>query len=139
MKISNYDPVLSATTIPSMPADVFRTLICGPSNSGKRNILLHMLHRLLVFDKIVLYSKNLHQKKYQAHLDYFAKNIDPKVGYQVIEAPGGRDDIIPLVELPAENQKIVVFDDLVCGKNQNDIINYFINGRQRNCSIIYLT
>jgi len=40
MKIPNYDSNLSATTgykqgHPSMPADVFRMLICGPSNSGK--------------------------------------------------------------------------------------------------------
>ena len=45
MKIPNYDSNLSATTgykqgHPSMPADVFRILIYGPSNSGKTNILL---------------------------------------------------------------------------------------------------
>ena len=122
-----------------MGADVFRMLICGPSNSCKTNILLHMLYTLLEFDKIFLYSKNLNQNKYQALLHDFAENIDLKFGYQVIEAPGGRDDNIPLGELPAENQKIVVFDGLVCDKNQNDIINYFINGQHRNCSVIYLT
>ena len=106
-------------------------LICGPSNSGKTNILLHMLYKQLEFDKIFLYSKNLHQNKYQALLDDFTDNIDPQVGYQVIEAPGGGDDIIPLEELPADNQKIFVFDDLVCDKNQNNIIKYFIN-----CSVI---
>jgi len=68
-------------------------------------------------------------------LQDFASNIDP--GYEVIEAPG--DEIIPLEELPVENQKIAVFDDLVCESNQNSIINYFINGRHRNCSVIYLT
>ena len=65
------------------------------------------------------------------------KKINPQVGYDVIEANG--DEIIPLEELPADNQKIVVFDDLVCEKNQNSIINYFINGRHRNCCVIYLT
>ena len=49
------------------------------------------------------------------------------------------DEIIPLEELPVDNQKIVVFDDLVCEKNQNDIINYFINGRHKNCCVIYLS
>ena len=38
-----------------------------------------------------------------------------------------------------DNQKIVVFDDLVCESNKNSIINYFINGRHRNCGVIYLT
>lgn len=41
MKILNYDPEFSNTNDykqghPCMPADVFRMLICGPSNSGKQ-------------------------------------------------------------------------------------------------------
>ena len=121
----------------SMPADIFRMLIFGPSNSGKTNILLHMLNELLEFDKVFLFSKNLHQNKYQALLQDFAENINPKVGYQVIEAPG--DEIFLLDELPPDNSKIVVFDDLVSEKNQDEIIKYFICGRNRNCSVIYLT
>jgi len=141
MKIPDYDRAFSKSSYmqghPCMPADVFRMLICGPSNSGKTNILLHMLYKLLVFDKIYLFSKNLHQNKYQVLLKDFAKRINPKVGYEAIEASG--DEIIPLEELPVDNQKIVVFDDLVYESNQNSIINYFINGRHRNCCVIYLT
>ena len=122
-----------------MPADVFRMLICGPSNSGKTNTLLHVLYELLEYDKIYLFSKNLHQNKYQDLLQYFAEKINthPNVGYEVIKARG--DEIIPLEELPVDTQKIVVFDDLVCEKNQNDIINYFFNGRHKNCCVIYLS
>jgi len=112
-------------------------LICGPSNSGKTDTLLHMIYELLEFDKIYLISKNLQQNKYQDLLQKFDKEINPKVGYEVIEAHG--DEIIPLEELPVDNQKIVVFDDLVCESNQNSIINYFINGRHRNGCVIYLT
>ena len=54
-----------------MPADTFRMLICGPSNSGKTNILLHMLYKLLAYDKIYLCAKNLHQDKYQYMIDDF--------------------------------------------------------------------
>ena len=84
MKIPNYDSNFSATTgykqgHPSMPADVFRMLICGPSNSGKTNILLHMIYKLLEFDKVYLFSKKLHQNKYEALLRDFASNIDPDV------------------------------------------------------------
>ena len=141
MKIPNYDPGSSESNYmqghPCMPADVFRMLICGPSNSGKTNTLLHMLYELLEYDKIYLFSKNLHQNKYQNLLQEFAEKYNPKVGYDIIEAYG--DEIIPLEELRADNQKIVVFDDLVCEKNQNDIINYFINGRHKNCCVIYLS
>ena len=63
MKIPNYDPVLKELGSdyiqghPCMPADVFRMLICGPSSSGKINILLHMLYELLAYDKVYLFSK----------------------------------------------------------------------------------
>ena len=112
MKIPNYDPGSSKSNYkqghPCMPADLFRMLICGPSNSGKTNTLLHMLYELLEYDKIYLFSKNLHHNKYQSLLQEFAEKYNPKV---IIEAYG--DEIIPLEELRADNQKIVVFDDLV--------------------------
>ena len=71
MKIPNYDPdFLTATYYkqghPCMPTGVFQMLICGPSNSGKTSILLHMLYNLLEYDKVYLFSKNLHQTKYRA-------------------------------------------------------------------------
>ena len=37
------------------------------------------------------------------------------------------------------NPKMVIFDDYVCEKNQNDIINYFIQGRHKNYCVIYLS
>ena len=59
MKIPNYDPGFSKSKYkqddPCMPTDVFQVLICGPSNSGKTNTLLHMLHELLEYDKIYLF------------------------------------------------------------------------------------
>lgn len=124
MKIPNYYPEFSTTNDykqghPCTPADVFRMLICGPSNSGKTNTLLHMIYKLLEFDKVYRFSKN-HQNKYQAPLHDFAANIDPVTGYEVIEAP--EDEIIPLKELPIDS-----------------IVNYFINGRHRKYSVIYLT
>ena len=141
MKIPNYDPSFSESSYkqgrPCMPADVFRMLICGPSNSGKTNILLHMLYELLEFDKIYLFSKNLHQNKYQALLQDFAEKNQPQGWLRGHRGP--QDEIIPLEELPVDNQKIVVFVDLVCESNQNSIINYFINGRHRNGCVIYLT
>ena len=86
-----------------MLADFFRMLICGPSNSGKTNILMKMIYFLLEFDKIYLFSKNLNQNKYQNLLQDFAEQINPKVGYEVIEAYS--DEIIPLEEFPVDNQK----------------------------------
>ena len=43
----------------------FRTLIIGPSDSGKTNTLLHLINNFHPIDKIYLYAKDTDEKKYQ--------------------------------------------------------------------------
>ena len=49
------------------------------------------------------------------------------------------DKIIPVNEMDSAAQKVIIFDDYICEKIQNDVINYFIQGRQKNCCVIYLS
>ena len=121
-----------------MPNDTFRMLICGNSGSGKTNLLYHMLiEPLLYCDKIYLYAKNLEQEKYQ-NLMKEMNEASEEAGYNVMEV--SNDAIIPITHLPYENnQKITIFDDYVCEKNQREIVDYFIQGRHKNCSVIYLS
>ena len=65
------------------------------------------------------------------------KPISDEVGYDVIEV--SNDEIIPVQNLDSDSQKIVIFDDFVCDKNQKPLIDYFIRGRHKNCSVIYLS
>ena len=111
-------------------------LFCGPSCSDKTNTLMHMIYNLLYYDKIFLYAKNLEQSKYQNLLNIF-EPISNDVGYDIIEA--SNDQIIPVSELTDDNQKLVIFDDFVCEKNQKPLIDYFIRGRHKNCSVIYFS
>ena len=137
MKIPNYDieDVVSnfRQLYDLMPDRCFRLLICSPSGSGKRNLLMHMIYNLLYFDKIYLYAKNLDQSKYQHLMDVF-KPISDEAGYEA-----SNDEIIPVNDLDSESQKMVIFDDFVCDKNQKPLVNYFIRGRHKNCSVIYLS
>ena len=120
-----------------MPNDTFRMLICGNSGSGKTNLLLHMLLSLLCYDEIFPYAKNLDQEKYQILIDEMNK-ISKELGFDVITI--SNDKIIPIKDLGYEdNQKLVIFDDYVCKKNQREIVDYFIQGRHKNCSVIYLS
>ena len=119
-----------------MPNQCFRMLLCGPSFSGKTNTLMHMIYNLLYFDKVYLYAKNLEQSKYQNLMNMF-QPISNEVGYDVIEA--SNDEIIPVEDLDGDSQKIVIFDDYVCDKNQKPLVDYFIRGRHKNCSVIYLS
>ena len=120
-----------------MPHNTFRMLIAGPSGSGKTNTLMHILQEpLILFDKLFLYAKNLDQGKYVDLTKRFNR-ISKQVGYCGIEC--SNDNIIPVSELDSESQKVVVFDDFVCDKNQKPLVDYFIQGRHKNCSVIYLS
>ena len=163
MKIPNYDGTPNSNNKYKqlhsfMPDSCFRMLICGNSGSGKTNVLIHMLRApLIYYDKLYLYSKNLEQKKYQDFIKLLEKTARKiKVPLDdILEV--SNDDIIDLDEIEVhedsralpecsplgssvnESQKVVIFDDYICERNQNDIIKYFIGGRHKNCCVIYLS
>ena len=143
MEIPNYDSTgdldkKCKQLFPYMPSDTFRMLICGNSGSGKTNLLYHMLIKpLLYYDEIYLYARNLEQDKYQ-NLIQKMRELSSKLGYEILHV--SNDEITPVSEMDYEdNQKLVIFDDYVCDKNQRQLIDYFIQGRHKNCSVIYLS
>ena len=143
MEIPNYDTNTKNKKFKQcysyMPNDTFRMLICGNGGSGKTNLLYHMLIETLIYDdKIYLYAKNLEQEKYQNLMNLMKEASNEKAGYKIMEI--SNDEILPITHIPYEdNHKIIIFDDYVCEKNQREIVDYFIQGRQKNCSVIYLS
>ena len=123
-----------------MPNDTVRMLICGNSRSGKTKLLYHILiEPLLYYDEIHLYAKNLEQEKYQNLMNKM-NELSRGSGYDYDIMTVSNDKIIPIKDLDYEdNQKLVIFDDYVCEKNQREIVDYFIQGRHKNCSVIYLS
>ena len=120
-----------------MPDKPFRMLICVPSGCGKTNLLLNILLKPLIqYDRIYLYSKSLEQKKYE-HLRKRLEEVSDQVGYDVMEC--SNDEVEHLEDLPIHNQKLIIFDDFICEKNQDRLIEYFIRGRNKNCSVINLS
>ena len=142
MEIPNYDSKSNKRNsykrlYQYMPDDTFRMLIYGGSGSGKTNLLYHMLMKPLVYyDQIHLYAKNLEQEKYKNMIKEI-DGISQKVGYDVLVC--SNNEIAPVENMENEAQKIVIFDDFVCEKNQKPLIDYFIRGRHKNCSVIYLS
>ena len=68
MKIPNYDTNTKENSkkINNIFDEDFRLLIAGESRCGKTNTLMHILRQPLVYyDKIYIYSPNLHQEKIQ--------------------------------------------------------------------------
>ena len=143
MEIPNYDSLNEKThnykqLYEFMPDRCFRLLIAGPSGIGKTCLLYHILMKpLLYYDQIHLYAKNLDQPRYQDMIKIFS-DISQSIGYDALVC--SNDEIVP-VENIMENEamKIIIFDDYVCDKNQKPLIDYFIRGRHKNCSVIYLS
>ena len=143
MEIPNYDSFNDKTNsykqlYDYMPDNTFKMLISGNSGSGKINLLYHMLMKPLVYyDQIHLYAKNLEQEKYQNMIKSF-DDISRSIGYDALVC--SNDEIVPVENImESEAQKIVIFDDFVCEKNQKPLIDYFMRGRHKNCSAIYLS
>ena len=144
MKIPNYEKKETSNNFKQLydyiPDRYFRMLICGKSGCGKTNTVLHMLIKpLIYYDKIYLYSKNLEQEKY-ALLSKTLERIAEENKIPIDEIfHSSNEEIIPISEMEDTIQKVLIFDDYVCEKNQKDIINYFIQGRHKNCCVIYLS
>ena len=74
---------------------------------------MHMISKLLFFEKIYLFSKNPKQPKYEQLLKTF-DTISEECGDDVVEV--SNDEIIPVDELNDDNQKIFILMTLLVKK-----------------------
>ena len=65
----------------------------------------------------------MEQEKYR-HMIETMNDISDQVGYDIMHR--NNDDIKPGNSLESDAQKIVIFDDFICDKNQTPLIDYFI-------------
>lgn len=114
---------------PLLPFSI-RCIIAGPSNCGKTNVVFNLLFdpNGLRFENVYIFSKSLHQPKYQ-----FLKSVLPKeIGYFVFD-----ENIQVLSPKEAKKHSVMVFDDIACEKH-NNIRNYFTMGRHNNIDSFYI-
>ena len=101
---------------------------------------MHLLFKSLVYyDKIILYAKNLEQHYYQELTRRFEK-IAEKLGADIEDLQVSNQEVEDLDNVPNNGQKIVIFDDYICSQqDQSSIAKYFIGGRHKKVSVIYLS
>ena len=59
------------------------------------------------------------------------RELSMNLGYEILHV--SNDWVTPVTEMDYEdNQKLVIFDDYVCDRNQRQLIDYFIQGRHKN-------
>lgn len=115
-----------------MLPNTIRGIICGPSNCGKTNVMLSLLESThgVRFENVYVYSKSLHQPKYQ-YLEKLFGLIDD-IGYYTFS---DNCAIVPPSE--ALPNSIFIFDDIACDK-QDAIREYFAMGRHSKVDCFYL-
>lgn len=110
-----------------------RSIICGPSNCGRTNVIVSLLESPngLRFENVYIYSKSLFQPKYM-YLKTMLSSIKG-IGLYMFSS---NDSVISLENVKPNS--IFIFDDVVCGK-QDNIRTYFCMGRHKSVDCFYLS
>lgn len=144
-----------------LPKHPFRLLISGASGTGKTNLLLNFIYDYLEFDNLFVCAKDMYEPKYAKLKENYTmfEGVDldemirkypkkkKKVMLELFEKFGQKGtlfssdtkDFITVDDLDPSCRNVVVFDDCVTDKDQRSIEDFFIRGRKKNASIIYLS
>lgn len=137
--VRNIDNIVSSNRLQikrhgSLLPNSIRCIIAGPSNCGKTNLLISLIESEngLSFENIYIYSKTLQQEKYE-YLESLLKPIK-HIGYFKFTSS---DQVIHPND--ARKNSLIIFDDVICERKQDNIKNFFCLGRHRNIDCFYLT
>ena len=110
----------------------FRMLIVGNSGSGKTSTLLNLIYNMSdTFEEIIIVCKSKSEPLYE----YLEDKYKDK-GIKIIEFKDGLPDIDSFNK---EQQRLLIYDDLINEKDQRAICESFIRARKKNCSLCYLS
>jgi Cdc6-like AAA superfamily ATPase len=120
----------------------FRMVIVGASGAGKTQLVVHILSKMRnTFANVYIYTKNADEPIYQYLVEKIPSGLVIKEGLdEVPTLTKTKDGIVKGFE-KADEQSLVIFDDLVLEKDQSRIEQMFIRGRKiaGGISIMYLT
>jgi len=113
----------------------FRSLVVAPSGSGKSNFITNLISLFCkgkgTFDSIFIFCKSRDEPLYQ-FLGDKSKGL--------IEVHEDLEKLPALNELKPSEQTLIIFDDMVTDLKKHPIISeYFIRGRKRGASIMFLS
>ena len=112
----------------------FRCLIAGNSGSGKTGTVLNLIYNMPdTFEEIIICCKSKHGPLYQFLEDKYSKDKSIKIMEFAKNGPPDIDN------MDREQQRLLIYDDLINEKDQTAICESFIRARKKNCSLCYLS
>lgn len=113
-----------------------RCLIVGSSGSGKTTLIWNIITKnWLSFKKLYIFSKSIDQPAYET-LKNMYNDIQEELGEEIAYFYNNCEDIISVDE--CEPNSLIIFDDCIL-EQQSPIKEYFVRGRHKNISCIYLS
>lgn len=116
-----------------------RCLIVGTSGCGKTNLLLNFIYNRngVTFKHLYVFSRSIEQPAYKELRTHYNR-VEKKLGKENKIAFFFADcnDLVPLDECQPDS--LVVFDDCLLD-DQSKIKDYFIRGRHKHISCVYLS
>jgi len=120
----------------------FRMVIVGASGAGKTQLVVHILSKMRnTFANVNIYTKNKDEPIYQWLEEKIPSGLTIKEGLDELPTlQKNKDNIVKGFE-KADEQSLVIFDDLCLERDQSKIEQMFIRGRKiaGGISIMYLT
>lgn len=118
----------------------FRMVVTGITGSGKTNAVMSVIKKINAFDKIMIYSKLLHEPLYADFIDT-VQEVEKKTGSTILTTSNELADLPPPDSLSKENNNLLVVDDMIKEdpKLLGKVVAYYIYGRKHNCSVIFIT
>lgn len=111
----------------------FRMCVVAPSGTGKTNFLLNLLRVFSqgkgTFTDISIITRNKDEPLY----NYLVGEHDQ------IQVKEGMSSTPKLDDMDKKNNHLVVWDDLVLSKNLQNVEEYYMRARKKNCSVIFLS
>lgn len=111
----------------------FRMCVVAPSGTGKTNFLLNLIKIFSAgegtFADITIVTRNKDEPLY----NYLSGE------FQQIQIKEGMSNTPKLDDMDKEYNHLVVWDDLVLSKNLNNVEEYYMRARKKNCSVIFLS
>lgn len=118
----------------------FRMVITGASGSGKTNALINIIQKINAFDKIMIWAKDTEEPLYASFIDDI-RTYEKKHGASILTVSNTIADLPSVDSMNKENNTVLVIDDMVTEKDKalSKVSEYFIRGRKKNVSPIFLT